>query len=177
MTTVKLAAKLPDDNEVNGLDHWAGALRKEPLQQLVAICYLDVQKLITDYEKGQIQPVVQVVAIELLGRPDEIPAAVQEAFLAARDRRVNKAPLPFEDAPATPVVQHTDGVDVEASLVEAGRIVDAELVDDFAEGPACTCGHPFGDHDVDTRECCVADADGVACPCWEFVEADGGVAA
>lgn len=141
MTTVRLAAKLPDDNEINGLDHWAETLRKEPMQQMVAVAYIDVQKLITNYEKAVVQPVVQVVAIEVLGRPDEIPQAVRDAFLAAHDRRVNKTPLPFEDEP----------------------------VDDFDEGPACTCGHPFGDHDVDTRACC-ADA---ACPCWEFSGADG----
>lgn len=161
MTVVKLSAKLPDDNDLNGLEHWAGTLRKDPMQQYVAIVYLDVAKMVTDYEKAIVSPVIQVVALELLGTAAGCPPEVQKAFLDAHRRRTSKDPLPFEEPEQEPDqpdrLQLTDGVDVEASLTEAEHIIDAEIVDDDELGPECRwCLHFEGDHDLDDPRPCRA---------------------
>ena len=173
MTVVKLSAKLPDDNDLNGLEHWARTLRKDPMQQYVAIVYLDVAKMVTDYEKAIVSPVTQVVAVEVLGTAADCPASVQKAFLDAHRRRTSKEPLPFEDPePEQPErLQLTDGVDVDASLTEAEHIIiEAEIVDDDdgEVGPVCRwCMHSEGDHDLDDPRPCRVTAP-FTCQCLGY---------
>lgn len=177
MGTVKLAAKLPDDRDLNGLDHWLHHLKNRPAEQLMIVGYLDTQKLITDFEKGSVQPVAQIVAIEVVGTAIDGPDAVRAAFLAAHDRRTSKPEPLFnvgDTEPAEPVqLAITDGVDIEAAM-QQGEVVDAVVVDAF--GPLCLCGHSWGDHDVEDQHCTVteeaADSDGVVsertCPCGTY---------
>lgn len=154
---VKLAAKLPDDNDLNGLDPWSGVLKKRPRDQFVAIVYLDVAKMTTDYDKALIYPTVQVVAIEVVGDVSDVPAAVVDAYNAARDKRQARTPLPFDETPPPPAVPGqlalTDGVDLEASLIQADMMMEEP----------CNCGHPYGDHDIDEAHCTATD-----CRCSSF---------
>lgn len=134
MGNVKLAAKLPDDKDLNGLDGWLKHFRDTPFEQVCAIAYLDVQKSVTDYEKGYIQPIVQIVAVEVIATATETPRLIQDAFTTAHDRRINVEPLPFDET-AGDDPEHiqraaiTDGVDLEASMKQVEQIIDAEIVD------------------------------------------------
>lgn len=170
MSRVRLAALLPDDTDTNGLDPWAGKLRAEPTQQIVAIAYLDVTKLITDYDKGEVTPVVKVVAIEIVGQAADVPREVQQAFLDAHRRRTNKEPLPFEeDSESQPDrLAITDGVDVDAAYVEAGRIVEGEIL---PTADCDRCQHPAEWHVASIGECTgLIDEETRDCPCREYRE-------
>lgn len=94
---VKLSSKLPDDLDLNGLDPWASTFKQRPRDQFVAIVYLDVARVVTDYEKGSIYPVVQVAAIEVVGDIAGTPGDVHSAFTSARDKRLRRDPLPFSE--------------------------------------------------------------------------------
>lgn len=91
--TVKLAAKLPDKPELNGLDHHEAKFLQTPTGQWVAVVYLSTQKITHDYEKGDRSPTLMVDAIEIVGAAEDIPFGVRHAFDAARDRRTGGEPL------------------------------------------------------------------------------------
>lgn len=101
MTTTRLAGKLPDEPDVNSLDHstWLKHFRREPHVPVVAIVTLGVQKLVTDYEKSTVTPILQVESVEVLGAIGDTPEAVLDALAAARDRRLHQDPLPVQEQP------------------------------------------------------------------------------
>ena len=134
---VKLSSKLPDDLDINGLDPWASVFKQRPLDQFVAVVYLDVARVVTDYEKGSVYPVVQVVSIEVLGDIASTSPDVQAQFLAARDKRLRRDPLPLNDW-----------------TLRAGTGV---LKERMIEAPCDTCNHPAGDHDIDTGQCTITN--------------------
>lgn len=135
-TTVKLSSRLPDDPDVNGLEHHFEALKARPFEQRVAVVYFDVAKTTTDYEKATINPLIRVVAIEVVGDVADVPPAVVDAFNRARERRRQQGPLPFDDEPPTAHPALTDGIDVDASIEQANRrdggidLITGEVLED-----------------------------------------------
>jgi hypothetical protein len=128
MSLVKLASKLPNDHELNGLDHWIKQLKTQPFEQLIAIAYISTQKTINDYEKSEVTPVVQIVAVEVVGDVRDAPGEVIAAFCAAHDRRLNQSALFDHEESAA---GSTDGGG-ELLAITAGDqdVIDAEIVEE-----------------------------------------------
>jgi hypothetical protein len=166
--SVKLAAKLPKDNNANGLDAGEAQFLANPMGQQVVIAYIETSKITTNYDEAGREATVKLAAVEIVGDQFTVPAEVRAAFEAAHDRRVNAAPTlptePEEDA-APEVLALTDGVDLEASLRQVEDIIDAEVLD---ETPCAKCGHPAADHDLDDDTCWYITADSTPCPCHPF---------
>ena len=185
----KLAAKLPDDNEANGLDHFVGQFRREPHVPVVAIVTLSVQKLITDYEKSTVSPVVQVESIEVLGTSIDVPPALLDMLAAARSKRLRQDPLPItepESAAPLPATCITCGHDADEHVpgtvsVDGEVLVAAHCAHSLGEDegvcscedravPACAgCGHDWTNHTPDDEDrdfvCYPANDDGSPCEC------------
>ncbi len=92
---MKLSSALPGDSDVNGLDRLAEDLVKDPEgQTLTAIVTFDVKDVRYVVEKGIHVPTIQVRRAEGW-LTEDTPQAVRDALIAAGERRLNRAPLPF----------------------------------------------------------------------------------
>lgn len=105
---VKLAARLPGDPEVNGLDALAGDLITRPQTLRCAVIWYDTIRVTENIELGVKIPTVQVLRIEPISdaaaMPTELVSLVQEAAQA----RLGHEPLPFDET-------DVDGVEVYAT--------------------------------------------------------------
>lgn len=93
---VKLSTKLPGDETINGLDAWATWLEDNPSDLLVAVVYLDVQKVTIDTDTKDHVPTVRVRRVEPLGPVTGVSETVRKAVAAAESERTGRSPLPFE---------------------------------------------------------------------------------
>lgn len=108
---VKLSTKLPGDETINGIDHWRQKLVHDPEELVVAIVYLDVQKITVNTDDGTEIPTVRVRRIEPLGPISSISDTVRAAVAAAEEERTGRKALPFE-------------------IVEAGEYGHSDTLDD-----------------------------------------------
>lgn len=93
---VKLGAKLPGDFEVNGLDAQVDYLLENPKDALLALVWLDVQKVTVDTDSGNHIPTVRVRRIEPLGALGQVSDAVQQLAGDAYEARTGRRPIPFD---------------------------------------------------------------------------------
>jgi hypothetical protein len=93
---VKLSGKLPGDAEINGLDAKREWLEENPDELLVAIVFLDTQKVTIDTDTRAHVPTVRVRRIEPLGTIDQVGVSVRKAMAAAEQERTGRAAIPFE---------------------------------------------------------------------------------
>ena len=92
---LKLSSALPGDSEINGLDRLADALVEDPEgQTITAIVTFDVKDVRYVVEKGIHVPTIQVRRAEGW-LTEDTPTPVRDALIAAGEKRLNKAPLPF----------------------------------------------------------------------------------
>lgn len=105
---VRLAARLPRDDEANGIDHLKTSLINDPTRRRVALVWFDVLNITENIELGTKTPQIQVLRIEHLGDVDQVPAAIQQAALEAAQDRLGHEPLPFDSV-------DPDGVEVYAT--------------------------------------------------------------
>lgn len=92
----KLSTKLPGDETINGLDSWSSWLEDNPTDLLVAVVYLDVQKVTIDTDTKDHIPTVRVRRIEPLGPVTGVSETVRKAVAAAESERTGRSALPFE---------------------------------------------------------------------------------
>lgn len=96
MSGIKLSGALPD-GERNGLSSIAPALAENPEGVYVAVVLLDVVKLITSVDSGDVVPTVRVRAIEPMGANDTADATELRRLLRrAHERRTGRVVLPLD---------------------------------------------------------------------------------
>lgn len=177
--SVKLAGKLPKDDNDNGLNRGESAFLARPFDQVVVVAYVDVTKVTIDYDGAGKSPTVKLSAVEIIDDDDQLQA-VKAAFEQAHDLRVNRAPkLPTDDEalpeigdewPACEDCGHSRDEHTSLGICEAeDGNGDACECNEYLV--LCSCGHPWGLHDSDTGECCHIDEDLTIgeCDCTEFV--------
>ena len=108
---VKLAAVLPGDRQINGLDDMAGDIAARPDRILVALVWLDTPKTTVNNETGMRVPTVRVRRIEPLGDADEVPAAVQKEALRLSESRLGMVPLPFDEVETSSAGEVAGGIE------------------------------------------------------------------
>lgn len=84
---VKLASKLSKEPQLNGLDDLAQSLVQDDQQKVCALVWLQVRETTKITKTGDYRPTVEVVRIEPLGAPENLPAGVIEAYFAAYKER------------------------------------------------------------------------------------------
>jgi hypothetical protein len=94
MGTVKLAAALPKEPELNGLMDHAVQLLREPGAEYLIVARVSVKQIIDDKWEGTRVPVIGVVAAELATEDDEDLA--RQLMNRAKDRRYARRPLPWK---------------------------------------------------------------------------------
>lgn len=94
---VRLAAKLPGNDEINGLDHIAGDLCANPGEPIFALVWFDVSKVTTDVDSGTRVPTVRVRRVEPVGPIGQVPDFVRSLARQLEEKRTGRAPLPFEE--------------------------------------------------------------------------------
>ena len=93
---VKLATKLGKDEQLNGLDSLARELVDDDQQTVTALVWMKVIKTTKITGTGEYQPTVQIVRIEPLGSPENLPGAViEEYFKAYKERTSAEEMLPI----------------------------------------------------------------------------------
>lgn len=92
---VKLASKLPGDAEINGLDAYREQLENNPDDLIVAVVFIDCQKVTIDTDTGAHVPTARVRRIEPLGGLDDVPAGVRKAMAEAEQQRTGRKAIPF----------------------------------------------------------------------------------
>lgn len=93
---VKLSSKLPGDFEVNGLDQQVDFLLENPKDAVLALVWLDVQKVTVDTDSGEHIPTVRVRRIEPLGAVGDVSDAVVQLAGEAFESRTGRRPIPFD---------------------------------------------------------------------------------
>ena len=93
---VKLGAKLPGDEEINGLDAWADRMVEQPERVLLALVWLDVRKIEDVTDTGERIPVTRVRRIEVVSTAKEAPQELRDMALRLHTERTGKTPLPIE---------------------------------------------------------------------------------
>lgn len=93
---VKLSSKLGKEEQLNGLDSCAADLVADDQQTLCALVWLRVSEINKNTKTGAHRPTVEVVRIEPLSSPENLPAAViEEYFKAYKERTGAEQMLPI----------------------------------------------------------------------------------
>ena len=91
----KLASKLPQDNDLNGL----GALRRQlvddPAETHLVIAEIDCSKIETITDTGDVEPTVRILRIEAVNTADQFD--VEGMLKRALEKRTGKTVLPGFD--------------------------------------------------------------------------------
>lgn len=98
---VKLGSKLPGDFEVNGLDAQVDYLLDNPKDLMLAVVWLDVQKVTVDTDSGDHIPTVRVRRIEPIGAVGQVSEAVVKLVGDAFEERTGRKPIPMDIAEVT----------------------------------------------------------------------------
>lgn len=93
---VKLRAKLPANEDLNGLDQLLGELIEDGATPRAAFMIYDVQKVVEDVATGDKYVVIEVRRIEPISKASEVPAGIRQAVLELVDKRTGKQALPFD---------------------------------------------------------------------------------
>jgi hypothetical protein len=101
--TVKLAAKMPKDFEMNGLDAQAEALIDDPKTLRCGVVWYDTRDVNINTDTGAQVPTVRIRRFEPLGDADDVSKAIREAVGEAIQARTGRAPIPWD------IVEVVDG--------------------------------------------------------------------
>lgn len=107
---VRLSSKLPADYETNGLDARARALIANPDDMIVAVVWMDAQKVTHDTDSGSDVPTARIRRIEPLGDVGTVTAAVRDLVGKAFEARTGRTPIPFETYEVGEAA-HSDAID------------------------------------------------------------------
>jgi hypothetical protein len=92
---VKLSSKLGKEEQLNGLDSRAEDLVVDDSQTLCALVWMQVEKTTKSRKSGKVVPTVEIVRIEPLASPENLPGAViEEYFRAYKERTGAQEMLP-----------------------------------------------------------------------------------
>lgn len=94
--TVKLAAVLPADTEVNGIDHIKDALIDSPDSLRYAVVAFRVRAITENVETRVKTPTIEVERIEYAGDTNTVPEPLVQAMVDAAQDRLGHNPLPFD---------------------------------------------------------------------------------
>lgn len=98
MATVKLAAALPKEPELNGLMDHAHTFLRNPADEYLIVARICVKQIIDDRWEGIRIPVIGVVAVELAINVNTVDADEDFArglMNRAKDRRYARTPMPW----------------------------------------------------------------------------------
>jgi hypothetical protein len=107
---VKVAGKMPADDDMNGLDATLPKLLREPEKLQAAVVFYNVAKITTTPETGTEIPTVVLRRFEPIGEAGKLGEAVTEVMMQAAAKRTGKEPLPVDTV----------------EVVEQGALTDAE---------------------------------------------------
>ena len=93
---VKLRAKLPANEDLNGLDAIVGDLIEDGATPRAAFLIFDAQKIEQDVATGVRSVVIEVRRIESVSLAKEVPGPIRQAVLELVDKRTGKQALPFD---------------------------------------------------------------------------------
>jgi hypothetical protein len=93
---VKLRAKLPANEDLNGLDSLIEELINDGATPRAAFLIYDVQKVVEDVATGERSVVIEVRRIEPISKLKEVPAGIRQAVMELADKRGGKQALPFD---------------------------------------------------------------------------------
>lgn len=93
---VKLRAKLPGNEDLNGLDALLPELIEDGATPRAAFLIYDVQKVVEDVATGEKYVVIEVRRIEPISKLSEVPGPIRQAFMELADKRGGKQSLPFD---------------------------------------------------------------------------------
>lgn len=93
---VKLAARLPGDAEINGLDSIRDQLLEEPSRLAVALVWFDVARVTHDTDSGTDVPTVRVRRVEPVGTLEQTPTHLQKLAEELFEKRTGRRALPFD---------------------------------------------------------------------------------
>lgn len=94
MSEIKMAAKLPDKLDDNGLYLITKALINRPSDQHVIIAVVDCKSVTTDYHEHKQTPTAQVLSVEVITGEEEDTA--RRLMHRARDKRQQATALPLD---------------------------------------------------------------------------------
>jgi hypothetical protein len=112
-TEVKLAGRLPQSAESNGLYSVQPNLLTDPEEQRLAVIWYDVLKITRDVDTGDEVPTIRVLKVEPMGEVGEASQALREMVMKQAEARLGHTPLPFEshDPDGVQVLTGDDGTD------------------------------------------------------------------
>lgn len=93
---VKLRAKLPANEDLNGMDAILPELLEDGATPRAAFLIYDVQKIVEDVATGERYVVIEPRRIEPISKASEVPAGIRQAVLELVDKRTGKQALPFD---------------------------------------------------------------------------------
>jgi hypothetical protein len=95
-TEVKLAGRLPQSAESNGMYSVQPELLTDPEEQRLAVIWYDVLKITRDVDQGDEVPTIRVLKIEPMGQVDDASQALREMVMQKAEARLGHTPLPFD---------------------------------------------------------------------------------
>lgn len=94
-TEVKLAGRLPQSAESNGMYSVQPELLTDPEEQRLAVIWYDVLKITRDVDQGDEVPTIRVLKIEPMGEVGAASQALREMVMQQAEARLGHTPLPF----------------------------------------------------------------------------------
>lgn len=95
--SVKLAGRLPGEEEVNGVDVQQGSLVDDPSRLRFGIVTYRTLKITTNVELDTEIPTIEIVRFEPVGDSKTVPEAIRAELVKSAQLRLNKTPLPFDE--------------------------------------------------------------------------------
>jgi len=93
----KLRAKLPANEDNNGLDFIVDDLLETPETVRCAFVWYDVSSITENVHTGARVPTIEVRKLEPIpGDAKSVPAEIRNAVMSMADRRLGKQALPFD---------------------------------------------------------------------------------
>ena len=93
---VRLAAVLPADDEVQGLDATVADLLDAPKKLRTALITYRVRGVYEDVATGNQIPTVEIQQLEPMGLLADLDPGLRKQVLDLREQRTGKTPLPLE---------------------------------------------------------------------------------
>lgn len=93
---VKLRAKLPSDETLNGLDAIHDDLLADGKTPRAALMIFDVYRESKDVATGEVTAIIEVRRIEPISLAKDIPGPIRDAVMKLVDDRTGKQALPFD---------------------------------------------------------------------------------
>jgi hypothetical protein len=94
---VKLAAALPGEPEINGLDAERDDLLANPTMIRAAVVWYDARSETTNYRTGDKVPMIELRRFEPLGPLEDVPDVVRDLVIKRAESRTGRTPLPFDE--------------------------------------------------------------------------------